>query len=261
MKRVFLTCIVFSFTLTVGYGQTKNINTTTNIIENDYLSGLHKPTDEEKGNLSLQLTPNIDFYTDEGKKISFNELLPLLKSGNYTLEPYINNSNELKVAVLRPATKEETKEIIEGQVKNKKNDRVGTYAKPFNVTDVNGNKYSLEKLKGKIIVMNFWFVECKPCVMEIPDLNKLVEKYKDKEVVYLGFAINKTLELNSFLRKKEFKYHIIPDSREVINSYKISAYPTHIIINKNAEIVFSTSGLGPTTIADLEKGIEKLLNE
>ncbi len=81
MKRVFLICIVFSFTLATGYGQTKNI------IENDYLSGLHKPTEEEKANLSLQLTPNIDFYTDKEKKISFEKFLPLFKSGNYTLDP------------------------------------------------------------------------------------------------------------------------------------------------------------------------------
>ena len=264
MKKVFLTFTAICFTLTVCYSQTetKNIDSTTNVIEKEYLTGLHKPTDEERENLSLQLTPNLDFYTDEGKKMSFNEVLPMLKSGNYTLDPYINANNELKAAVLKPATEAEKKEIKEGQAKmNKRSERVGKYAQHFDVTDINGNKYSLEELKGKIIVMNFWFVECKPCIMEMPDLNKLVEKYKEKEVVFLGFATNKTPKLNSFLSKKEFKYNIIPESKDVINSYEVTSYPTHIIIDKTSKIVFSTSGLGPNTVSDLENEIEKLLEK
>ncbi len=262
MKKIFLTFIAISFTLTVCFGQSKSIDSTTSVIEKGYLKGLHKPTEEERENLSLEVTPNLDFYTDEGKEISFYKILPLLKSGDYTLDPYIDANNELKAAVLRFTTEEEKKKRKYGQAKmNKKSERVDKYAKPFNVTDINGNKYTLEELKGKIIVMNFWFVECKPCVMEIPDLNKLVEKYKGKEIIFLGFATNKTPKLNSFLSKKEFKYNIIPESKDIISSYGVHSYPTHIIIDKNLKIVFSVSGLGPNTVSDLENKIKTLLEK
>jgi len=263
MKKALLPFIAICMTLTVCYSQTKtkDFDSGKNVIEKDYLKGLRKPTNEEREKLSLQLTPNLDYYTEEGNKISFNEVLPLLKSGEYSLVPYINDSNELKAAVLRLGTKEDM-EINKGHAKiNKRSERVGKNAQPFNVTDINGNKYSLEELKGKIIVMNFWFVECKPCVMEIPELNELVENYKEKEIVFLGFATNKIPNLNSFLSKKEFKYIIIPESRDVISSYEINYYPTHIIIDKNSEIVFFSIGLGSHTVNDLENEIKKLLKE
>ena len=95
------------------------------------------------------------------------------------------------------------------------NELIGKEAFPFSVTDISGNKYSLEKLKGKIIVLNFWFVECKPCVMEIPDLNDLVEKYKGKEVVFLAFATNNKSKIESFLKTRTYKYKIIADGNEV----------------------------------------------
>jgi len=248
--------------LTIHYGQTKikNTNSPTSVIEKDYLKGLHKPTDEEKEELSLTLTPSLNIYNTEGQKISFNDFLPLLQSGEYTLEPYLNDNNELKAAVLRTTTEEEKIKMKEVFSKTEEaNELVGKNAKPFNVTDINGNRFSIEELKGKIIVINFWFIECKPCVVEIPDLNKLVEDYKGKEIVFLGFAINKTSKLNSFLNKKEFKYNIIPESKDIISSYGINSFPTHIIIDKNSKITFSTSGLSENTINDLRKEIEKLL--
>jgi len=259
MKNVLTTLLIL---LSVaGFSQTKISEPNQNTIKNDYLKGLHKPTEEERENISLQLTPNLDIYTSEGKKITFNEVLPLLKSKKFSLDPYINDNNELKAAVLSPVI--EDANSIEQKVskKTEKGERVGKYAKPFNVTDINGEEYSLEELKGKIIVLNFWFVECKPCVMEIPDLNKLVEKYEGEEVVFLGLAINKTQKLNSFLTKKEFKYKIIPESMDVINSYEITSYPAHIVINQSSKVVFSATGLGSNTIGDLEKTIKKLLKE
>ena len=68
--------------------------------------------------------------------------------------------------------------------------QVGLDAPDFSAADMNGKTYSLSSLKGKIVVINFWFVECKPCLIEMPDLNEIVEKYKSEEVVFLAFALN-----------------------------------------------------------------------
>ena len=52
---------------------------------------------------------------------------------------------------------------------------------PFNFTDINGNLLSSDSLKGKTIVLNFWHPQCSPCIAELPELNNLVERMKDKE--------------------------------------------------------------------------------
>lgn len=98
--------------------------------------------------------------------------------------------------------------------------------------------------------------------MEMPELNELVKKYRtNKDVVFLGFAINEKEELNSFLKKKSFLNNLIPDSQKIADDYKVSSYLTHIIIDKNSKIAYLSSGLSPTTTSSIENSIEKLIEE
>jgi thiol-disulfide isomerase/thioredoxin len=95
--------------------------------------------------------------------------------------------------------------------------------------------------------------------MEMPELNKIVENFKNKEVVFLGFAINEKDKIEKFLKTTNYKYNIIPNAQEAIQTYGVNSFPTHIVIDKNSNISFTTSGLGETTIKDLEKEIGKLV--
>ncbi len=225
-----------------------------------HLKGLTKATSEDLSTQKIMLDgESIPIYTVEGKRVRGMEMVQLFTSGDYSPEFYVNKDREIKVAVLRPSTKEEKAQMkISTQRMNTTSDLVGSDALPFSVTDINGNEYSLEELKGKVIVINFWFVECKPCIMEMPELNEIVEQYKDnKEVVFIGFATNDANRINAFLQKKTFSYALIPNSRDVARSYGISSYPTHIIIGKDAKITYHTTGLGPNTISDLKKNIKQ----
>lgn len=123
---------------------------------------------------------------------------------------------------MRKATDLEKSQMVKMQTDTEmpiKTDMIGKTALPFSVTDINGNNYSLESLKGKVIVINFWFVECKPCVMEMPELNKLVEKYKNKEVVFLGFAMNEKDKIEKFLKTTTYKYNIVAAAKDVVGTY------------------------------------------
>ena len=48
----------------------------------------------------------------------------------------------------------------------------------INLTTITGQKFQLKRMKGKVIVLNFWFTHCIPCIEELPALNKLVKAYK-----------------------------------------------------------------------------------
>ena len=118
-------------------------------------------------------------------------------------------------------------------------------APDFNINDRNNVNYSLEKLKGKVIVMNFWFTGCGPCKAETPYLNDLVKKYKKKNVVFLGFALDDDIKiLNSYLKEYPFKYIILPKAIKVAEDYKITNYPTQVIISKKGQIVTKIIGGG-----------------
>ncbi|MCX8492065.1 MAG: TlpA disulfide reductase family protein [Cyclobacteriaceae bacterium] len=197
-------------------------------------------------------------YNENFVLIKEGEFMKIMMSGDFIPEPYIDSNKVVKAFVLRKATELE-KEKMQNPGQNNKSELIGKEAFPFSVTDISGNKYSLEKLKGKVIVINFWFVECKPCVMEIPELNDLVEKYKGKEVVFLGFATNDKSKIESFLKTKTYKYNIIAESKEVAGLFKVNSYPTNLIIDTNSIISYYITGLGPTTVKDLDKQIESLM--
>ncbi|QTE22264.1 TlpA family protein disulfide reductase [Polaribacter cellanae] len=236
---------------------------TDKVEKKEYLKGLTKASEKDLSDKQIMFDgESIPVYNIKGKRIRGNEMMEAMMSGNYTPDFYIDSNKEIKVAVLRIATEDEKKMMKEMQAQiNSQSDLIGTDASVFSATDINGNEFSLNSLKGKIIVMNFWFIECKPCVMEMPELNELVKKYKNKDIVFLGFATNSKSRIDSFLKKKDFYYTIIPNSEKIAIDYKVSGYPTHIIIDKNSKIVYSTTGLGSTTINDIEKTIESLIQK
>ena len=235
----------------------------TSIEKKEYLKGLTKASENDLSDKEFMFDEeNIPVYNIEGKRIKGAEMMEAMMSGNYSPVFYIDKNKEIKAAVLRMATEEEKKMMKEMlAIMSSQSELIGKDAFIFTATDINGNEYSLNSLKGKIIVMNFWYVECKPCVIEMPELNKLVKNYKNKDVVFLGFATNDKSKIDSFLKKKDFSYNIIPNSKKIAAAYKVSGYPTNIVIDKNSKIVYSTSGLSPTTITDIEKTIESLIKE
>jgi len=69
----------------------------------------------------------------------------------------------------------------------------------FKSTDINNKKINLKDEKGKIIVLNFWFIDCAPCRMEMPDLNDLVEKYKGNDsVLFIAVALDTRSDIKDF---------------------------------------------------------------
>src|SRR5690606_22334605 len=71
----------------------------------------------------------------------------------------------------------------------------------FNFTDLNENIYTNENTKGKTIIIKTWFINCKACIAEFPELNEFVEKYKDRnDIIFLSLALDSKSELEAFLK-------------------------------------------------------------
>lgn len=114
----------------------------------------------------------------------------------------------------------------------------GSVFPKFSFTDLNGNIISNESLKGKIIVIKCWYIHCAPCIKEFPDVNQLVERYKDrKDIVFVSFAEDTLEQLKLFLAKKPLSYSVIPNMKIYMNeTLHLNAFPKHFIINKEGKI-------------------------
>jgi len=75
----------------------------------------------------------------------------------------------------------------------------------FHYVDLNGNTYTSENTKGKILVLKAWFISCKACVAEMPMLNKLTEEYKNrKDIVFVSIAWDSKKALEAFEKRVGF---------------------------------------------------------
>lgn len=92
----------------------------------------------------------------------------------------------------------------------------------------------LNELKGKIVVINFWFTTCAPCVAEMPALNKLKEDYKTKDVVFIAFGRDDTQTIKDFLKSTDFNYHLVSSDFDLTKDYcLIGGWPTNMVLDKN----------------------------
>ena len=122
------------------------------------------------------------------------------------------------------------------------------------------NKIELAKLKGKVVVVNFWATWCPPCRAEIPDFVKVHHAYKSKGLEIIGIALDEDgwSKVNPFVEKNIISYPVVLGTADVVQRYGgIEGIPTTFIVDKKGNIVDHQVGM--MTKEMLEQKIKVLL--
>jgi len=194
---------------------------------------------------------NYAFYDSSNKKLRPEEAEEKFKSGIYKVEAFVNDNDVFKLAYLTKIKEEKMQEMMQNLQNQSTSFDAALKGKPlpdFVFKDILGNTYTPEDIKGKVVVINFWFINCAPCVEEMPELYKLVKEYENnKDVLFLALTLDeKGSMLNKFLETNVFNYNIIPDSQDyIMNKLQVNSFPTHIVLDKNSNVVFTFSGYTP----------------
>jgi len=123
-----------------------------------------------------------------------------------------------------------------------------------------GDTITSEDFYGKIIVLNWWYTKCGPCILEIFGLNKLVDKYgSNPDILFLAIALDKKDKLEHFLKEKKFKYYHVLGNKEVAEILG-QEFPTNIIIDSKGIITFYKIGGNVDTYKDIDSEIESILS-
>ena len=129
---------------------------------------------------------------------------------------------------------------------------IGRPAPPFTVTLFNGEKLSLDELRGKVVFLNFWASWCPPCRAEARDLEAAWQRFKDSDVIFLGIDIQDTEEnALAFLREFNITY---PNGRDALGKiaidYGVWGIPETFFIDREGRMTYKHVGtLGPAIIA------------
>jgi len=137
----------------------------------------------------------------------------------------------------------------------------GNDAPDFSITDLQGNKLSLEDLKGNVIVINFWATWCPPCRQEIPGFLELYDKYKDQGLVIIGVALDNggPAVVNPFVKDMQITYPVAMATQEIYQAYQPGQYiPATFIIDRTGTI--RDKHVGYLDKAALEKTFLELSN-
>lgn len=190
----------------------------------------------------------VGFYTVKVKKIT-NSVLP---DTFYSLDGYTIQTQE----ELKKIQQEKAEKANEIRMKF-----IGSKADTFKELSLRNEKIDTKKMLGDVIVYNFWFTTCGPCKAEIPMLNQLKEKYKDKNVHFISIALDEGYKIASFLRTTPFNYDIIPEGRWISEKYGVTAYPTNIIVDKKGTIQFYERGYSPKIMEKMSYAIDEYLEQ
>jgi peroxiredoxin len=116
-------------------------------------------------------------------------------------------------------------------------DLIGCKAPNFDVVTLNGEHLKLSDLAGKVVVINFWYTSCPPCLAEMPALNQLVEDFQKTDVTFIAFARNDEDALKPFLKLRQFDYKIVTSQYDISDKYCIVAgWPMNMVIDKNGVV-------------------------
>ena len=209
---------------------------------------------EQVNSGQIIITPDVLIFSSKGQLLSQSQM-SLMANPEYRPLFFADIQGNIKALVFE--RKSDNPILI--QKNPEASFEEGELAKDIIVTDLKGNHIKLSELRGKIVVLNFWFIKCKPCVIEMPHLNKLKKLYKDKNVEFLAITFDKKELVEQFLIKNRFNYTIASNASDAINIYGVNSFPTNMILNQRGEIVLKEIGYR-TNIKDvLKASIDKLL--
>jgi peroxiredoxin len=167
--------------------------------------------------------PKTFFYDSDGNSISNNEFVDIRLAN-------IHYPDKTRMTTLADGTLE---------FRLQKVPQEGMQAPEFSVKTLEGNTVSSSDLRGKIVVLNFWFIGCAVCRAQKPKLNELKAKFAShNDVVFVAMTADPTGDVKKYLAKEPFDFLQAADAKTAMDAFRFSGFPKSIVIGKNGRIVY-----------------------
>ena len=138
----------------------------------------------------------------------------------------------------------------------------GDKAPDFTVEMVNGEKITLSKLKGKVVLINFWATWCPPCRQELTHVQKeIIDHFKGQDFVFLPISRGEKKDVvMSFREKQGYTFPMgLDPTQDIYKKYASNYIPRNFVVGKDGKVIYVSVGFEPAEFATMIKTIEAAL--
>ena len=108
----------------------------------------------------------------------------------------------------------------------------------FTLADLDGKRWTLSGLRGRVVLLNFWATWCPPCRKELPDLQALYGKFKDQGLVILAISDEEIGKVKPFVAEQKLTIPVLLDAgRSVNEQFRIVGIPKSFVYDRDGKIV------------------------
>ena len=118
---------------------------------------------------------------------------------------------------------------------------IGLKAKNFKYPTFNNDSINLKNLNGKYVLLDFWETWCGHCIFELPEIQKIQDKYQN-DLVVIGITTENKAQVEKLLKKNNIKYTNIFADKQIIIDYDLQNRPAYFLLDKNGKIIEHTLG-------------------
>ncbi|MDH3689334.1 MAG: TlpA family protein disulfide reductase [Gammaproteobacteria bacterium] len=132
-------------------------------------------------------------------------------------------------------------------------------APDFELSSAEGKSYILSRLRGKVVIVNFWATWCPPCRREMPSMQRARDQLDREDFEILAVNVGESAQAvsqfyNEFDPTLEFPLLLDPESK-VVREWSVMGLPTTFVLDQTGQIVYIATG--PTDL-DTEETIRRL---
>lgn len=133
---------------------------------------------------------------------------------------------------------------------------VGKSLPEFTGLTANGKRFSSNELKDQIVVINFWFEKCPPCIAEMPELSALQKRYPNKNIRFIGITPDSPKSARRFQKMHDYNYEVVSLTLDDIRKLNINhGFPCNVLVGENGKILYATANISFSHPAFKEKSI------